>query len=880
MLSFQRSSADGLRAGFMCSDDLIVAIDASSTQICQDGTLQVSGLENVLITVLTNDHSLRLSKECYYGIATAVIGIKAFFAGGRINYGYPHDNVDTIDMSTRTMTSATMKAARHGIAGAALRHIAMFFGGFAVKASNPSNIVDIYNNETNTWSFTDIPRARAFGAATGVGDFILFAGGRTEGTANNAEVDIYNIVTKVWTTATLSSGRHGLAAASVGTMALFAGGSDNAKCEDSCDSDVGFSDVVDLYNSADGAWSTTKLSEARSFLAATTHGTKAFFGGGDISGAPFVSKRVDIYDAATGAWSMTDFSSARTQLVAAASGRAVLFYGGSNRDKLNMRNTIDMYDVETGVWSVDSTTSTQARRTAAGVKVGDYAIFAGGYKSSGTHTDLVEIMRLETQIQVFAQVTASSSTASISGRHQIPMRVTPLSLDLSLSTGATEATNHASDDMWNIQCNATFNGMLNQKFFLGASNPVCIATDGLCPVGKYSTGNGAVSDITNCLICPALITTDDVGQSLLTDCQCILGHTGQDTGPCTVCDAGKYKDAIGSSECTLCPAATYTDTVGAISAPLCLVCPASAGSPPGSTLLAHCVCNAGYTGPDGGACTECAAGQYKDAIGSAECALCAAGKYWGSTGATSDVCVECGSDSTSPEGSATNTDCMCDPGLTGIAHTDSCAACEPGTYKALAGSAECTICSAATYSASSGLSACTQCPTGAMSAEGSQVVADCKCGLGYTGPPGVACEACETEKYKAVDGTSPCIGCPLKSSSVPASKSLTSCLCLAGHTGDDGTVCAVCLEGDFKNSTGSAACSQCPGGSFSIQSAQTACTACAAGTFSAPSRRSCLSCPDHTTSNQAEVVEDCKCNNGYTGPDGGALPVFQPFAFC
>ena len=45
-------------------------------------------------------------------------------------------------------------------------------------------------------------------------------------------------------------------------------------------------------------------------------------------------------------------------------------------------------------------------------------------------------------------------------------------------------------------------------------------------------------------------------------------------------------------------------------------------------------CNAGYTGPDGGACVACAAGKYKIATGSAACIECAAGTYSTSTGAT------------------------------------------------------------------------------------------------------------------------------------------------------------------------------------------------------------------------------------------------------
>ena len=44
--------------------------------------------------------------------------------------------------------------------------------------------------------------------------------------------------------------------------------------------DGGYSNAVDLYNSASGTWSTAQLSVARSSLAATSVGNVAIFAGG------------------------------------------------------------------------------------------------------------------------------------------------------------------------------------------------------------------------------------------------------------------------------------------------------------------------------------------------------------------------------------------------------------------------------------------------------------------------------------------------------------------------------------------------------------------------------------------------------------------------
>ncbi len=44
----------------------------------------------------------------------------------------------------------------------------------------------------------------------------------------------------------------------------------------------GFSNVVDLYDSGTGRWSTAQLSQARGYLSATSVGTVAIFAGGQV----------------------------------------------------------------------------------------------------------------------------------------------------------------------------------------------------------------------------------------------------------------------------------------------------------------------------------------------------------------------------------------------------------------------------------------------------------------------------------------------------------------------------------------------------------------------------------------------------------------------
>jgi hypothetical protein len=123
----------------------------------------------------------------------------------------------------------------------------------------------------------------------------------------------------------------------------------------------------------------------------------------------------------------------------------------------------------------------------------------------------------------------------------------------------------------------------------------------------------------------------------------------------------------------------------------CLLCPVHSHSAAGSNVLAECVCNAGYFGPNGAACLSCAAGKYSAAGGIACCRECEVGKYSASNG--SAYCSDC------PPGS-TNfarglSACVCLPGFTG----QPCAPCPANSFKGEVGPAECSRCPASSFTA-------------------------------------------------------------------------------------------------------------------------------------------------------------------------------------
>lgn len=138
-------------------------------------------------------------------------------------------------------------------------------------------------------------------AAASAGNKALFAGGLA-GPLPTDVVDIYDFTTNSWSVAQLSQPRSGLVATSNGTQAIFAGGYyyDPSEGCNFC-----LSDVVDIYDSVSNSWSSASLSQARGNLAAASAPPFSVFVGGDHlnDGSGVVSGRVDTFDNLLNEWS-------------------------------------------------------------------------------------------------------------------------------------------------------------------------------------------------------------------------------------------------------------------------------------------------------------------------------------------------------------------------------------------------------------------------------------------------------------------------------------------------------------------------------------------------------------------------------------------------
>jgi len=163
--------------------------------------------------------------------------------------------------------------------------------------------------------------------------------------------------------------------------------------------------------------------------------------------------------------------------------------------------------------------------------------------------------------------------------------------------------------------------------------------------------------------------------------KCGAGSIGPDGGS-YLCVAGKYKGNAESPVCTDCEAGTYSNVIGATSNE-CQACPSNSVSAIGSDDITDCLCNAGWTGSAGDEpCSACIAGTYKSTIGNNACENCIAGTYSDTvSGITSDVCLDCPSNSNAAEASHSRVHCICNAGFSGV-RGESCTQCAINKYRA------------------------------------------------------------------------------------------------------------------------------------------------------------------------------------------------------
>jgi len=263
----------------------------------------------------------------------------------------------------------------------------VFGGGLNTGNQNPTKNAYVCN-ATSPWACNaaELSVARCSLSAASTYDIIAFGGGSDtpyveSGVKVFSTVDVYNVTSGVWWNHTLSEARYGLAAAGANGHILFAGGRN---------SNGDYVNTVDVFQpygtlSDNGTWlalwTTTTLSLGRTFLTGVSWNDQhVIFGGGENHAGP--SNVVDIYNTSSGKWTTAPEAHSMPPAyfrASAAAGPYVLFAGDSDINT-QPTSTISVLDVANNVWVPQySRNLSRPASGLAGASLGDcYALFAGG----------------------------------------------------------------------------------------------------------------------------------------------------------------------------------------------------------------------------------------------------------------------------------------------------------------------------------------------------------------------------------------------------------------------------------------------------------------------------------------------------------------------
>ena len=258
------------------------------------------------------------------------------------------------------------------------------------------------------------------------------------------------------------------------------------------------------------------------------------------------------------------------------------------------------------------------------------------------------------------------------------------------------------------------NCVCDQGHYEGPDDANAVWTCNECDMGTYKNSSGNF----NCTKCPRNTYLTLFGGNFLSQCQqctdhssslegsrsntschCNAGYYGNGQSGCNACPKGTYNSDPDKAECISCPAGKFSVVEGATEVGTCESCIANSHSLPKSTVKTACLCNAGFTGPNGGTvCNQCGFGTFKVSSGDGSCEDCGAGKYSATSARTTD-CEECpaGTFSGKTKNDAVS-DCeRCGTGkfsdVQGAISITTCTFCDPGKYQMATGASSGAFCS-------------------------------------------------------------------------------------------------------------------------------------------------------------------------------------------
>ena len=311
-------------------------------------------------------------------LSAAAAGRFTLFAGGYDASGHDSDRVDLFDGDK--WSTASLSTGRGLMVGASVSHagsnFALFAGGRHAKA-NRSAVVDIFNDQNGSWTQAHLSQARAMISAVTHNGLVYFAGGELYENSSAPSihecsdvVDVWNVSSNTWSTLTLSQPRKKLGAAATGNLVLFAGG---------FLSGVGSVATVDIWDTMANSWGLAQLSTPRFRHQAVSLGPLALFISGQ--GCDWTCATADVYDSRTATWTITNMSQGRYEFSAVVVGESVVVAGGKQpRPRGINPNLVEVFELSTGRFRSSATVLASPRYFLAGAinQPLKTALFGGG----------------------------------------------------------------------------------------------------------------------------------------------------------------------------------------------------------------------------------------------------------------------------------------------------------------------------------------------------------------------------------------------------------------------------------------------------------------------------------------------------------------------
>ncbi len=232
-------------------------------------------------------------------MSVATAGNKIFFVGGTGPNFYGTTLVDIYDASTNTWSLSDLPSPASVVFSYAVAGNKVFFA----TGTPWGGKVDVYDTSISLWSEIDLPEQVQFVTATTVGNKVYFAGGLANPPANNLSnvVEIYDNTTGTWsTTSSLSQPTEAMASIYVNEKIYWAGG---VISNDFVNDRSVITCKVEIRDVSTGSSLFTNLSKPRDF---DGNSKPIYYNSKIIFWSPW-GYYLDIYDPQSSTWSIGQF---------------------------------------------------------------------------------------------------------------------------------------------------------------------------------------------------------------------------------------------------------------------------------------------------------------------------------------------------------------------------------------------------------------------------------------------------------------------------------------------------------------------------------------------------------------------------------------------